>query len=284
MMAATPIESSVHAAEHAPTPRWLGPLQLPPTLGRRTLQEAQRLGGWLGPLPRWLAAGLLVGAVPMLIDGATGLPVSKLITAVMLVPLLVAAVVRDAAARGIGTLAAAFLAHSVVVIGLAAGDPDRLGRVFPDGHAYWQESHAWIVTGDSREYDVAWWLPAHIQWFVAVSVFTYLSLGLATYWQGLYEVDLMNYYVGRLMAQSQQPLLALAVGWHPWSICRGLGYLFITFEIASFSCERLTATRLSTHWRRRWRWSIGVGLLLLDGLLKFFLLEPVRGILAANLR
>jgi hypothetical protein len=77
--------------------------------------------------------------------------------------------------------------------------------------------------------------------------------------------------------------VALAVGWHPWSLCRGLGYLFVTFEVANLSLGRLAGVPLSTPARRWRRWAAGITLLLLDGLLKFLLLEPVRRTLAANL-
>jgi hypothetical protein len=114
--------------------------------------------------------------------------------------------------------------------------------------------------------------------------FTYTSLGLIPFWQGLYEVDLMNFYVGRLVAGSQSPALALAVGWHPWSLCRGAGYLVLTYEVASLSLARLVGERLSTPGARRKRWLVGLGLLVLDGGIKFLCLEPVRQVLAGNLR
>lgn len=267
----------------AAAPRWLWPIRLPPRIGAQLLTRARRLGAWLGPWPCWLLAGALVGLGPCLLDYVTGLPVGRLLTAVLLAPLLVAAIVQDSVARGLGTVAAAFGMHSIVVILLAAHEPATLAAVMPDGQRYWQESHQWITTGLSREYDLRWWLPAHVQWFGAVTMFTYLSLGFVTFWQGLYEVDLMNFYVGQLLAHSSNPLLALGLGWHPWSLCRAVGYLFISFEVASYSCERLTQTPLSSRRRRQVRWLVGLSFLLLDGALKYFMLETVRGALAANM-
>jgi hypothetical protein len=178
----------------------------------------------------------------------------------------------------------AFAAHSVLVIGLAALDPVGLAVIFPDGEAYWEQSREWIVSGASREYQPGWWLPAHFQLLAAMAAFTYTSLGLISLWQGFHEVDLMNFYVGALLAHSRHPGVALTVGWHPWSVCRGLGYLVLTFEVASFSLQRLTGVPLSPTGRRWRRWLAGLALLLLDGLLKYTLLEPVRQVLAANLR
>ena len=74
-----------------------------------------------------------------------------------------------------------------------------------------------------------------------------------------------------------------ALGWHPWSLCRGLGYLFLTYEIASLSLARLTGVSLSPWQRRLGRWLIGLTFLMLDGLLKYLCLDPVRQILAGHL-
>jgi hypothetical protein len=263
-------------------PRWLWPLRLSPGLREQTLRQARRLAALLGPWPCWLLAGLLIGTLPCLIEYISGWPCARLITAIFLTPILVAAVVEDSLLRAIAAMTATFAAHSLLVIGLAIHQPAAMASLAP-AEPYWQESLAWITTGVSREYELSWWLPAHGQWFAAVTLFTYLSLGLVTFWQGLFEVDLMNYYVGRLVAHSANPWLGLALGWHPWSVCRALGYLFITFEVTSFSCERLTGTRLSTAGRRRARWIAGLAFLGLDCILKYALLETIRSALADNL-
>jgi hypothetical protein len=258
-------------------------LRFPARTAAQILGAAQNLGAWLGPLHWWLLAGAVLGVVPLGFEAVTELPVSRLVTAILLAPLLAAAVARDALGRGVGVVLAAFLSHALLAIALFASDGDRLRTLFPDGAAYWQETHQWLVTGQSREYELSWWVPAHVQLLGSMALFTYTSLGFLTFWQGLYEVDLMNGYVGQLLRHSDNPATALALGWHPWSLCRGAGYLFLTFEIASLSLTRLTGVPLSTRKRQRRRWVMGFSLLVLDGLLKFWLLEPVRRILAANL-
>src|SRR5262249_10273726 len=135
----------------------------------------------------------------------------------------------------------------------------------------------------SREYDPGWWLPAHVQLLAGMVLFCYTSLGLIPLWQGLYEVDLMNFYVGRLIAHSHAPGLALAVGWPPWSLGRGVGYLFLTYEVTAWSFTGLTGAPPSRPSGRRWRWGLGLAFLGLDVLLKAFFLEDVRRLLAGNL-
>lgn len=258
-------------------------MRLPGGLRAPALASARSLGERLGPLHRWLVVGSIIGTGPLLFDYATGWPASRLTVAVLLTPLLVAAVARDSLGRAFAAIGAAFVAHSWLFMTLAAHDAGGLATSFPDGEAYWKQSRSWITTGVCQEYDVTWWLPAHFQLLGVMALFSYVSLGFVTFWQGLYEVDLMNFYVGQLMAHSRSPWLACALGWHVWSLCRAIGYGILTFEVTSFSFERLTGARLSTPFRRGSRWLAGLAFLGLDALLKFSLLESVREMLAANL-
>jgi hypothetical protein len=277
-------EANAPAAEAPRRAGWLGPLRLPAGLGRHLLAAADRLADRLGPWHRWLVVGAAVGTLPLLCDVLLGWRGNAPITALALAPLLLAAAARDLPGRGLAAVAVALACHSVLAIFLAAHDPDCLAAVLPDGPDYWSRSQAWITTGTSREYDVGWWLPAHLQLLGVMVPLTYISLGLIPLAEALYQIDLMNFYVGRLLAHSQSPAVALAVGWHPWSLCRGAGYLVLTFELTSLSLSRLAGVRLATSRARRWRWCVGLGFVALDGIIKFTCLESVRQVLAANLR
>jgi hypothetical protein len=116
-----------------------------------------------------------------------------------------------------------------------------------------------------------------------MALWGYLSLGLVPLLQGLYELDLMNFYVGRLLAHARGPSPVLLLAWHPWSVCRGVGFLFVTFELASLSLARLTGVPLSTPQRRLTRWGLGVGFLILDAGIKWSCSERVRLALAGQL-
>jgi hypothetical protein len=264
-------------------PRWLGPLRVPAGVAARSLRMANRLGDQTSRRGTWLWASALVGAVPILVGYATGIPGQHLVTAVLLTPLLLAAVARDSLTLGAGTLAMAFLTHNAVTIALAAYDPVGLADILPAGADYWQRSRLWIQTGVNPEYDLDWWVPAHFKILTGVALFSYTSLGFLTLWQGFHEVDLMNFYVGQLLMHSHSPWQALLLGWHPWSCCRGLGLVLITFEVASFSFQRLTGTPLSTPRQRSIRWCGGLAFLALDALIKLTCMDLVQRTLAANL-
>jgi hypothetical protein len=235
---------------------------------------------WLVPWPRWLAIGIALGAIPVLVDFRTGWSVSRAATALLGFPLLLAAVARDRMRGGLTCLATAFIAHALMMMSLAAADPARLAISFPEGQEYLEETHRWILTGESVKYDLGWWGPVHVQLAAVMLLWGYLSLGLVPLLQGLHEIDLMNFYVGQLVASAGHPGPGLLLAWHPWSLCRGVGFIFLTFEIASFSLARLTGEPLSPSSARRRRWLLGLGFLALDVTIKWFFSETVRRTLA----
>ena len=112
--------------------------------------------------------------------------------------------------------------------------------------------------------------------------YSYTSFGALAFYAGFQQVDMMNFYNARLMAQSVSEPMALGFGWHLWSILRGLGYLFITFEVISHSLQLCSGRELSARRSRCTRWSIGLMLLVADGVVKFATLEAVRLQLQSN--
>ncbi|HEX8921576.1 MAG TPA: hypothetical protein VF766_08870, partial [Pyrinomonadaceae bacterium] len=185
--------------------------------------------------------------------------------------------------KGIGVMALAYMAHCVAVIALAYADPQHVAPILPGAESYWQKQIHWIQTGTDPEYKLSAWVPAQLALVGAAFLFSYTSLGSILFYEGFFEVDLMNFYNAQLMAQSSNHALSLALGWHVWSWLRGLGYLFIAFEIISLSLRRMTG--VTTGGRLGWhRLTVGLAFLLADGLVKVILLEPVREQMMFNLK
>jgi hypothetical protein len=226
--------------------------------------------------------GLALGVGPVLFDWLTDLNLSRPLTATLGVLLLLAAASRDRMHPALSCLGLTVISHSVAFICLAAFDPSGMARLFPPGLEYWEETRYWLETGKSKVYDVGAWGPFHLQLAVVMAAWCYLSFGLVPLLHGLHELDLMNVYVGRLIASSE-PSMNLIFAWHPWSLCRGVGFLFLTYEITSLSLARLTGEQLSTPARRWRRWMLALGFLSLDAVIKFFFLDSVRRALAAHL-
>ena len=263
-------------------PYWIWPLRLPPAARRATYNFAGLArpfcDGW-----RWMPASIAVGTLPFLISYETGAPGHQIISALLLMMLCLPCAREDDWVKGIGLIALTYIAHCAVVVALAYADPQRVASVLPGADAYWQKQIHWIQTGSDPEYKLSAWVPAHLMLLGAAFLFSYTSLGGILFYEGFFEVDLMNFYNAQLMAQSSNHALSLALGWHVWSWLRGLGYLFIAFEIISLSLRRMTGVQQAG--RFRWhRLGVGLAFLIADGLVKVILLEPVREQMMFNLK
>ena len=274
-------ERSAPAADES-APYWIWPLRLPASARRATYDFAGLAQffceGW-----RWLPASIAAGTLPFLVAYATRAPGQQLISALLLMMLCLACARRDDWRRGVSVLAVAYVAHCALVIALSYADPQRVAPLLPGAQDYWHKQIGWIQTGVDPEYKLSAWVPAHLQLLGGALLFSYTSLGSIIFYQGFYEVDLMNFYNAQLMAQSSNQALSLALGWHVWSWLRGLGYLFVAFEIISFSLRRMTGMGGDSGLRWR-RFAVGLAFLLADGLVKVIMLEPVREQMLFNLK
>lgn len=261
---------------------WVWPCRLGASTARTILHAASFAEPLVRGL-RWLPISIVAGAIPILLAYALHTSFHQTLTGLLLVPLLLACVRRDHFVRGIAIIVMVIGVHSAIAIALSATDPEHAARILDGSAPYWEKTRHWIVTGDDPEYRWRTWLPAHLQLAVGVPLTGYLSLGAIPLGIGIREVDLMNFYVGRLIATSDHPGIALACGWHPWSIARGLGYAILLFEVVSWSLTRMTHTPLSTRKRRQLRWALGLTLAILDAALKLWLSPYIRDALFANL-
>jgi hypothetical protein len=235
--------------------------------------------------PGWSCCGLagVIGVVPLIFSYATGLGGHQEASAILLAWLLLPAVRRDRLGMGLAVLATAFAAHSSVAIALSWFDPQRMAAILPGAEDYWQKQWVWITTGEDPENATLLWLKRHLLLAAAATVWSIGSLGVITFQRGFFEVDLMNYYNGRLLEYSQDPLWGLLLGWHIWSVLRGVGFLFVTFEVVSLGYQFWTWRRLSPWRTRGLRLAVGLALLIADGAAKHLLMQPVQQALAANL-
>lgn len=261
---------------------WIWPLRHSHATGKKLW----RIAGIADPLCaswHWAAAVVAIGLVPLGLCYCLGIPAHQQVTALLLFPLFVALVRADRQWKAVATIALVFGLHSVLAISLSAIDPTGSARVNRHGAEYWEANLRWIRSGEDPEYEIMNWLPAHFRLLAGMAVFSFCSLGFVSLLQGLYEVDLMNYYVGRLLVESHSQTIALMAGWHIWSILRGIAYTFLVYEFVSLSLQRISGVTLSTPRRRYWRLGVGLFFFLCDCVIKYFAVEPVREHLFRNL-
>ena len=181
----------------------------------------------------------------------------------------------NADTKGCAAIAAAFVSHSMLAIALGVRDPQSIAPLLPGSEDYWQKQLTWIRSGIDPEYQLAAWVPAHLQLLAGMLLFCSTSLGTLTFYRGFIEVDLMNYYNSQVLLQCGD-LRALLFGWHPWSILRGAGYVLLSFELISLTLQWITGRATSSPERRIRRWVAALSFLLADGIVKYTLMEPVR--------
>jgi hypothetical protein len=283
-----PGASSASPAPPSEAGTWIWPLRAPASLRATAWSMAttsERLTqGW-----RWVPAATLAGTVPFLLSYWHGHAWHGVVSGYLLTFLLLGTLREDRALKGVALLGLGFLAHCALAIVISAHDPAGAAACMgPDPElgveSYWADQQRWITTGEDPEYEPAAWVPAHFQLLAAMIGLSYLSLGLIPLWQGFAEVDLMNFYVAQLIGTSHSTLTALALGWHAWSLARGICYTVFVYELASWSFARLTGRDPAPRSSRISRWVIGLAFFALDCGLKYSMLEAVRVGLEANLR
>lgn len=231
----------------------------------------------------WPLYAILIGTLPLLLSFLFRVPGHPLVSAVLLSLMCLGLVSKDRWMQCITAISLAFVFHSVMAVGLSRQYPEVCAEILPKAASYWDRQERWIKTGINEEYEVSSWLPGHIQMFFGTAFFSFTSFGAVVFHEGFVQVDMMNYYNAQLAKESQSEIRAIGFGWHLWSLMRGLGYLFVTYEMISLSVEFLLRQSISTWKKRTFRWTCGLGFLIADCVIKFYAVEAVREKLFENL-
>jgi hypothetical protein len=105
--------------------------------------------------------------------------------------------------------------------------PDRAEASILQGKAYQEEMFQWIKTGIGAEGNPMQFVPQHLLHFViftALSIFTGSLLSLA---MGAVLMNYMSFYVSNVIHASHDQMLAILMGWHPWSIIRVASFVIL---------------------------------------------------------
>ncbi len=232
---------------------------------------------------RLVLTAAIVGVLPLMMFQKLGFKHHQMVSTVLMLPFFWVLVLKNRFRAGIFFVAAVYVFHGIAAIYLTQKNPMAMAAFFPGGENYWKAQIEWITTGFDPEYDPKNWMPMHFILLVGISFFSVVTLGLIPFYQGFFETDLMNFYVGNLLQVSENQAVALTVGWHTWSVMRGICYSIIVFEMTSWTIEKLTKKKLCETKERRQRWVFGLLFFSLDFGLKFFTMENVRDILFKNL-
>jgi hypothetical protein len=232
----------------------------------------------------WPLYAVLAGVIPVLAGYSLGSAMHQPITAMMLAAPFFSCALRGLFARALGLVAVVMGLHSAVCIVLSCLDEPGAAAALSGSSAYWQQTLAWLRTGEDPEYQAsAALLMQHLTLLGSVAVGACLTLGAGPFVEGVFQLDQMNSYVGRLVAQSHDPLSIALLAWHPWSILRGIACSILTFECVAWMAARLAPEAVSAGHGRGTRLAVAAGLATADVLTKASLAPLVREQLYAYL-
>ncbi len=222
------------------------------------------------------AWAVAIGAVPITLGWLLTTSLHQPLTGLLLTPLLVGCLAKGRPGLALAGIALAVGVHSGAAVALSAADPGRAAAILDGSAPYWDRTRHWIVTGADPEYDWRHFVPAHLILVLLVVAGGYVTLTALPLMVGVRELDLMNFYVGRLIAEGNAPWAAVLWGWHPWSVIRGVSYSLLLLSTATWSLNRLTGRADDRPQRTRAMFQLGLTFAVLDAVVKVWITPFVR--------
>lgn len=160
---------------------------------------------------------------------------------------------------------------------------DRASDVVIRSEEYWSDMELWLKGDPSKQGTPSEFIPEHIKHTVTVSVASLISAGMIGINFGTVLMNYMNYYVATIMLMSDSPLLLAIIGWHPYSVCRVIGFIILG---CTFSWVFVSRFSKESNFNRRifvFLIILGLCLELLDILLKIYIAPGWRDLIVANI-
>jgi hypothetical protein len=116
---------------------------------------------------------------------------------------------------------------SILFLALMVSKPYLLDTIVMGAKEYHFDAMQWILRGEGviAHPEIFVWL--HISLLLQVVVSSIISFGFIPMVIGSYQLNIMNYHVGKLIVLSKFKVAPLFLGWPPWSLVRGWAYLFM---------------------------------------------------------
>lgn len=198
-------------------------------------------------------------------------------------PFFAAELARGRPSKAVSLMLLWALFVSVAVILATLLFPTRAAGVVWKGTEYTAEMLGWIRTGIGPEGAPSLYLPQHAIHFAVFCAVCLLSAGLGGLVMGAALLNYMNFYVAELIREAANPTLAACLGWPPWAILRVCGFIFASVPLSALLLRRFRCWRVhpKTSYWRYYLW--GLGLVILDAILKAVLAPYWRRFLGGAL-
>jgi hypothetical protein len=119
------------------------------------------------------------------------------------------------------------LTMGVVATLMSYARPAQTDALFLRGAAYRTEMFAWVMTGRGAESSPSRFVPQHARDAAIFSALALATGGVLAMPMGAALMNYMGHYVGTLAAAGRHPVLAMLLGWHPWSVIRIVSFVVL---------------------------------------------------------
>lgn len=124
------------------------------------------------------------------------------------------------------------LCLAVITVSASIRFPSQAADSILRGSQYANETIHWIKTGEGAEGDPMRFIPQHLLHFALFAFLAASTAGMLSLVLGAVLMNYMSYYVATLIRSSHDPLMAVLMGWHPWSIIRVISFVILGVILA----------------------------------------------------
>lgn len=191
-------------------------------------------------------------------------------------PVLFTLLAEDQRLKAILTMLFWALCMGVFMVIASVNDPSRAATTIFHGTSYAQEMLHWIRTGEGAEGNPLLFIPIHLFHIVVFCVLSAVSASFLSLLMGALLMNYMAFYVASLIDASHHSMMAIWMGWHPWSVIRVISFVILGVILGEPMICKITNRDYDYSQARIFLW-ISIGGLILDVLMKS-LLAPWWGI------
>jgi hypothetical protein len=191
-------------------------------------------------------------------------------------PVLYSLLLRRMRNRAFGAMLFWGLWVGLIMVTASVWFPENAAKSIFNGTTYAQEMVHWIQTGDGAEGNPVRFVPQHLLHFVIFAVLSLATGSLLSLLMGAMLMNYMSFYVSTVIHLSHDKILAILMGWHPWSIIRVAAFIILGVILAEPMINRINRMDYEYASTRRYYWYALHGLVL-DVILKT-LLAPWWGL------
>jgi hypothetical protein len=197
-----------------------------------------RWGNWVENRGRLAAYVILTTPLATTVGLLTGMIFLPVVQTLFIFPVFAGLVTRKHLAKACVTMMGWAVVVALTVATLTFHLGETVGERVLLGEHYRLEMFTWIRTGVGPEGDIFQFAPQHLSHLIIFCIATAVSGGLLGLVMGSALMNYMSYYLGSLLAKTDQLLPVAVMGWPVWAGLRVAGFILLATAISSLFYQR----------------------------------------------